>query len=308
MSPRGRAAAAVGLLIACLAAGCSSSPSFTPNDGPPIAVPGPDERVTLFGTTVYRGAGDFEEALARQDTAYGRLEVARIFYPGGPEPWVGSPADVADRPVVVSFKLPPAEVIAGDHDASLRAWFSSIPRDRRVWWVYFHEPEDNIEDGHFTAEDFRAAFRHIRELSLEVDRPKLRAALVLQCRTTKPEVGRTFEDYDPGSEYFDVMGFDCYNREVRQGSYPDAASWLAPMVEKAQQVGHPLGMAEIGSQLVPGDDGTGRARWLEQVAVELIDLQSPFAVYFDSPITGTDYRLTDAPSRQAWRQILTGTP
>ena len=95
--------------------------------GPSAAVPGPGGRETLFGTTIYRGTRSFEDALARQDAAYGRLQVARIFYPGDPPTWPGSPAEAADRPVVVSFKLPPAEVMAGVHDEALRAWFASIP-------------------------------------------------------------------------------------------------------------------------------------------------------------------------------------
>jgi hypothetical protein len=302
-----RTRAAVILVSSAVAVltGCSAP---APALEEPITVPGPTERTTLFGTTVYRGDATFEQALARQDDRFGRLQVARIFYPGDPPPWPGSPAELADRPVVVSFKLPPSEVLTGLHDEALTAWFASVPADSEVWWVYFHEPEDNIEDGHFTAEQFRDAFRHISALSRQTSNPNLHPTLVLQCRTTKPAVGRNFDDYDPGADSYDVMGFDCYNREVRQGNYPDANAFLAPLLAVAESVDRPLGIAELGSQIVPGDDGTGRARWLEQVAVQLIDEQAPFVTYFDSPITGTDYRLDDAPSRAAWSQIITGTP
>jgi hypothetical protein len=292
------------LLPLALLTGCGGSDP--PVVGPSVTVPGPGERETLFGTTVYRGDASFADALARQDAAYGRLQVARIFYPGDPPLWPGSPAGEADRPVVVSFKLPPAEVIAGVHDEALRAWFASIPTDRPVWWSYFHEPENDAEDGSFTAEQFRQAFRHVSELASKTPNPALHGAVILQCRTATGEAGRSVADFDPGSDTYDVLAFDCYNRQQGDGVYPDPATWLAPVVAAAQQVGRPWALAELGSQLVDGDDGTARATWLGEVAAFAIAAKAPFVTYFDSGITGIDYRLTDTPSRSAWHQIVSG--
>lgn len=302
--PRFLTAGALVVVVAALAA-CSPG---QPVPGPSVVVPGPEDRVTLFGTTVYRGTASFEEALARQDAAYGRIQVARIFYPGDPPPWPGSPAEVADRPVVVSFKLPPAEVVAGLHDGALRTWFTSIPDDRQVWWVYFHEPENDVEDGHFSAEDFRAAFAHVSSLAKESDHPGLRAALVLQCRTASPESGRDLAAYDPGADTYDVVGFDCYNREIGDRVYPQPEGWLAPVVAAAQRLGRPWALAEMGSQLIDGDDGSARAVWLEEVAAYAVAADAPFVTYFDSAVTGTEYRLADEPSRLAWHGIVSGQP
>lgn len=300
------ALAALAVVVSALSVvACSPQP---PSVGPSVAVPGPGDRETLFGTTVYRGDSSFDDALARQDAAYGRLEVARIFYPGDPPEWGGSPAGQADRPVVVSFKLSPGEVVAGVHDDALRSWFASIPTDRPVWWSYFHEPENDAEDGAFTAEDFRAAFRHVSEIAAEAPHPTLHAALILQCRTAVGAEGRAVADFDPGADTYDVLAFDCYNRQVNDRVYPDPAAWLAPVVAAAQQVGRPWALAELGSQLVEGDDGTSRAIWLQEVAAYAIAQQAPFVTYFDSAVTGTDYRLADEPSRSAWHGIVTGQP
>ena len=292
------------LSVLSLLTGCGPD---KPTVGPSASVSGPEDRETLFGTTVYRGDTSFEEALARQDAAYGPLQVARIFYPGDPPTWQGSPAGQADRPVVVSFKLPPSEVISGMHDEALRSWFASIPTDHPVWWVYFHEPENDAEDGAFTAEQFRTAFRHVSDLAKETANPQLHSALVLQCRTASGDAGRSVADYDPGSDAYDVLAFDCYNRQVADGIYPDPVTWLAPVVAAAKQAGRPWALAEMGSQLLDGDDGTGRATWLGEVAAYAIAQKAPFVTYFDSGITGTDYRLTDEPSRAAWRQIVSGS-
>jgi hypothetical protein len=282
-------------------AGCSGD---KPGVGPSASVPGPDDRVTLFGTSVYRGDSSFEDALARQDAAFGRLQVVRLFNTGDPPPWPGSPADTADRPVVVSFKLPPAEVISGLHDENLREWFASVPADHDVWWVYFHEPENDSEDGAFTPEQFREAFRHVSGLASEVDNPHLHSALILQCRTLNPDVGRSLADFDPGADSYDVLGFDCYNRQ--SDAYPAPEQWLAPIVAAAQERDRPWALGEFGSVLLAGDDGTARATWLGEVAAFAASQDVPFVTYFDSPASGTDYRLADEPSRAAWHHIVTG--
>ena len=60
-----------------------------------------------------------------------------------------------DRPLVVSFRLRPSKVLAGEFDEELTAWFRCRPRDRDTYWVYYHEPEDETERGTFTAEAFQ---------------------------------------------------------------------------------------------------------------------------------------------------------
>jgi hypothetical protein len=297
--------AALVVAAAAMLAACGPG---QPSVGAPVTVPGPGERDTLFGTSVYRGEATFADAMARQDSTYGRLEVARVFYPGDPPLWEGSPAAEADRPVVVSFKLPPAEVAAGQHDEALRAWFASIPPDHPVWWTYFHEPENDSEDGAFTPEQFRTAFRHVSDLARASAGSNVHGALILQCRTASPDSGRSLSVWDPGADTYDVLGFDCYNRQAADGVYPDPAAWLAPVVAAAASVGRPLALGEMGSELVAGDDGTARAHWLESVAAYAIAQRFPFVSYFDSPITGTDYRLNDAPSQAAWRTVITGQP
>ena len=88
-----------------------------------------------------------------------------MFYSGLPQAsFVGSNADWGP-PVVVSFKAAPADVLAGKHDAYLSNWFKSIPTTRQVWWSYWHEPEDDIEDGRYTAAQYRAAWEHITALA-----------------------------------------------------------------------------------------------------------------------------------------------
>ena len=83
-----------------------------------------------------------------------------MFYSGLPQAWPGK-LDAGGRPMIISFKAPPAEVLAGTHDARLRDWFRTAPTDQDIYWTYFHEPENDIQSGAFTAAQFRQAWQRI---------------------------------------------------------------------------------------------------------------------------------------------------
>src|SRR5690606_22878781 len=108
---------------------------------------------TLCGAAFAPEGEEFTGALAREDRLFGRLGIVRLYHGEGPPAWDGSPADLADRPVQVSFKYPPADINAGRHDAELLAWFRSVPTEHDVYWTYFHEPENDIEAGDFSARE-----------------------------------------------------------------------------------------------------------------------------------------------------------
>ena len=69
-----------------------------------------------------------------------------------------------------------------------------------------------------------------------------------------------------------------------------------------------LGIAELGSLLSSTDStGQGRATWLTQVGQYLRERDAAFVAYFDTNGKGTDYRLLDKPSIDAWRLLVSGT-
>jgi hypothetical protein len=99
------------------------------------AVPASAEQVsvaasTLCGASFATEAGEtYQQALAREDGYFDGLESVRVFYSGLPKAWPGK-LDTSGRPMIVSFKAAPAEVLAGTHDTSLRSWFATAPRDQ----------------------------------------------------------------------------------------------------------------------------------------------------------------------------------
>jgi len=281
------------------------APTSTPSPTPSLrTTPGttPDTGGTVFGAAVGRAKGeDFATALARSDRDLGGLDIVRVFYPGPPEPWPGL-AGTPGRPVVVSFKMPPAAVLAGDFDAVMLDWFRDAPTDREVYWSYFHEPEDNIEEGEFTAPDYRGAWRHLARLADRSGGPRLKATLVLMCYTFEDAAQRTWQDYYPGADSIDVMAYDCYSRGAKKGVYEPPDQIFGRAIENAREVGKPFGIAEFGSLLAKDDDGSRRAEWLQQVGRYLADQGAVFVTYFDATVGG-EYRLLDPKSKAAWREF-----
>jgi hypothetical protein len=263
---------------------------------------------TAYGAVVKAQPGQtYAQALAASEQRYGgKLGVIRYFDADAPDAWSLLTPKLTDHDAIVSFRLPPAEVVTGMHDARLTRWFRSAPRDRVTWFSYLHEPEDNIAKGEFTRADFLAAYRRISTLA-ETAAPtnaNLRPTLILMCYTVNPRSGRSWRDYFPGRAYVDVIGWDCYNHGVGTAGYGTPQQLLDRAVATTREAGVAFGVAELGSLIADGDDGTGRAAWLRAHARYLEGVQAEFVSYFDTNGKGTDYRLLDAPSRRAWRAVV----
>ena len=101
------------------------------------------------------------QALARETGAFGRSgHRPDLLPPACRRPWPGS-AGVSGGPVAVSFKAAPKDVLSGRLDGQLSNWFATAPKDRPIYWSYFHEPENDVESGAFTTADYRAAWVHL---------------------------------------------------------------------------------------------------------------------------------------------------
>ena len=278
----------------------TSTPGTPPPSEPPVTNP----TGTQFGTSIYQEPGEtFEQAYQRRVQEFGRLPVDRVYYTGLPKPWPGI-AGYGGTTVSVSFKADPKQVLTGAYDATLTNWFETAPRDRDIYWTYYHEPEDNIEAGEFTAADYRAAWQRISALENRAVNPRLHATLILMCYSLTPYSHRSFTDYYAGAAYIDVLGFDCYNQQWAKGIYIDPATQFAQVLAVSKSTGRPFAVTEFGSQVVAGDStGAGRAAWLRASGSYLAQQGAVFVTYFDSPHSN-EYRLLDTASLQAWKSVI----
>ncbi|MCZ7426699.1 hypothetical protein O7607_13225 [Micromonospora sp. WMMA1949] len=280
----------------------SARPSASADAGPAFS----GTRLTLPGASIGVQSGEtFGQALARSDRTFGKLRMARIFFPGLPPAWSGSRADVVDRTVVVSFKASPQEVNTGKFDSRLTSWFSSIPREHNVYWSYFHEPEDDVERGAFSTAAYRTAWKRIAGLADRTGNPKLINTLILMCWTLDPKSGRSFDAFYPGGDVIEALGWDCYNWGKKWKRYASPQEIYGPMISKSKALGKPWGVAETGSDLVPGDAGTGRAAWIRSMTGFLNGQRPEFVAYYNQTVDQGDFRLLDQPSIQAWKSFCT---
>jgi hypothetical protein len=287
------------------------TPTATPSAGtttdPAPFFPG--ARRTLPGATISLNNGEsFAQGLARADRTFGPLRMVRVFYPGLPPSWNGSRADVVNRTVVVSFKAHPREVNAGKHDARLAAWFASVPRQYDVYWAYFHEPENDVENGSFRPSDYKAAWRRIAGLANRAGNPRLINTIILMCFTLNPGSGRDFNAYYPGSDLVETLGWDCYNHATKHNRYVSPEDIYGRMIRKSRELGKPWGIAETGSTKISGDSGAGRAAWIRSMSSYLNAQRPMWVTYYNQVVGGGDFRLTDAPSQQAWKAFCSAAP
>jgi hypothetical protein len=287
----------------------SSDPSPEPSPATSSSSPSPSAPEvsgdTLFGASVYEGTRTWSAAVAESNATYGGMEVVRVFYPGLPSAWPGRAGQVGG-PVVVSFKANPVDIVSGKDDEYLSKWFATAPRDRDIWWTYWHEPEDDVERGGFTAQQWRDAYRHLAGLAEAAENPRLHNTVILMCWTVNLRSGRSFEAFFPGRDVVDAMGWDCYSVASSTTPYAKPEDIYGRALAKTRELGLQFGVAETGSLLAPGDpDGTKRAAWLGSVGRWLQGQDATFVCYFDS-VVGGEFRLLDEASQQAWRQVVTG--
>ncbi|GGS00713.1 hypothetical protein GCM10010169_51670 [Micromonospora fulviviridis] len=278
----------------------AASPSTSAGSTPGFA----GTRLTLPGASIGVQNGEtFGQALSRSDRTFGKLRMARVFFPGLPPAWNGSRADVVDRTVVVSFKASPQEINSGKYDSRLASWFASIPREHNVYWSYFHEPEDDVERGAFTTAAYRTAWKRVAGLANRANNPKLINTLILMCWTLDPKSGRSFDAFYPGGDVIETLGWDCYNWGAKWKRYASPQEIYGEMISKSKALGKPWGVAETGSDLVPGDSGSGRATWIRSMTGFLNGQRPEFVAYYNQVVSQGDFRLLDQPSIQAWKSF-----
>ena len=104
----------------------------------------------------------------------------------------------------------------------------------------------------------------------------------------------------------DTIGWDCYNQAFVQGlvQRPGVDAGHAPS-PPPRRAGVNWAVAELGSKMASGDSGAGRAAWLTAIGSYARANGAAYVTYFDSTVGG-DFRLLDAASKDAWRQVIAG--
>lgn len=210
-----------------------------------------------------------------------------------------------------SFKDPVSEAVLDD-------WAHHVTRPTIVT---FHHERDN---GKTLAEQSRKVrAEHFARVSayhqVIAGHPKRPLITHIPIQTLQWTMGRTTAGAIKGDGDWrtwwagvgDGFGIDAYVDSWATG-YPDPGKWLAPMFDMADGTGRRLWLPELGSVLLGGDAGAGRAAWIRDVVALLRERGAAGAAWWcaiGKPGKGgevRDFHLSDQPSADAWREAIGG--
>jgi hypothetical protein len=193
-------------------------------------------------------------------------------------------------------------------DAALVAWINAATRPARFsWW---HE-RDNDGGDHAARMDFFAKQRHLADVFATVPGSKVRLMsppqtlqwTAMASTSAKAKGAGDWRLWWPGSA--EGASWDCYADSWRT-TYPDPRTFLRLPFEAAEGTGRRLYVAELGAARLSSDrTGSGRAAWIRDVVAILRARGAAYVAWWNDLGTGgVDFRLTDKPSADAWREAL----
>lgn len=155
------------------------------------------------------------ESFKRREREWGIApEVVRYFFSALPT--VEQRFDNAT--VIHSFKIPFVNglpdtqgLLNGKYDGAFKAFFASARPGIPLYWSYWHEVEDDIEERRLTFAQWKTGFEHIKRIadSYDNDGRDLRVGVILMGWTANPRSGRTPSNYKQ-SFPVDFVGWDTY--------------------------------------------------------------------------------------------------
>jgi hypothetical protein len=223
-----------------------------------------------------------------------------------------------------SFQLSPADVAAGKDDAILTSFIATTPKD--VIITNWHEPEQEIAAGQFTAAQFRNSIIKLAQIvraQNALDGGTRRVSVILMYDTIYGFKGRNPYDYWPGRDpngqnWADLISFDTYALPHNTltaccpRGYTDGIKWqtakylLDPSINFAKSIGSPWMVSEFG-YLEDIHDPTHKARSIQDFVAYARQNGAVAVEYWDASGTRADWRLRySSAATTAWRNLVQG--
>lgn len=226
-----------------------------PGVAPPV-----EREPTYFGAIPegIMGTETWAQGFARISAAW-NLNVVRYFSTNDAHPWTWPVATNMGGayPLVVSMSgMSPTSVLNGSQDAGLQTMFTTMPTDRPMWYCYYHEPEDNINDGALTLKQWKDTTNYIGAMGKQYAPANAHHTTILIGDCFQPQgnwLGKTYEYYTDGLDWdvIDVLGADDYQRGQSYNDNPDGV--VGTHARAAAALGVPWGIAEFGTQYARPD-------------------------------------------------------
>ena len=154
------------------------------------------------------------------------------------------------------LSLPPSAVLHvswKDDVEALNAWLSTV--DRNILLTWYHEPMGDVPPTTYR----QTATRMVQIIANHPNRARILGnGPILTGWWLEEKRGNPADWWYPGATFF---GVDSYKPRA-MASYPSGSYMFGRALTFAQSKGVPLVVGELGSELVPGDTGPGRAQAL----------------------------------------------
>ncbi len=251
------------------------------------------------------GASVANMASLKSETAqFGHLGIVRTYYTGLPaaNAWTTGLPAANHSAVIVSFKANPSEILSGAADGTLSHFFNTAPTGHPIYYVYYHEPEDNIAAGQFTAAAYKSAWAHVVKLADAAHNPSLHSTLALMNWDLEKGSGRNWKNYLPGGGIISTLAWDAYpvGSAVNRNPQPTPpAEFMGPCITASKSVGLPYGFAEFGLSTT-----TGRPAWMTKVGNYLMSSGALFGSLWNGDAQFPTLKLTDPASIAVWKSFV----
>ena len=155
-----------------------------------------------------------------------------------------------------------------------------------MWWSYWHEPEDDIEAGRYTAAQYRAAWEHL--IALAPKRTTLRPTLILMGFSLFKK-SRVISDYVPKG--LDVLAWDSY----LTGTTKTTQNVIEKPKSVSDSYGLDFGIAETAVASGYNLTGMDHEQTVHELAASLRtrakDQGAEFVTWFESNKSDGDWRM-----------------
>lgn len=221
-----------------------------------------------------------------------------------------------------------ADVASGMYDVGLLQGASTLLANSR-WtnsapfhFSFHHEQAVDTPNqpaaGRGTPTDYQAAFRHVRSLYESVGATLNRGGNVAFCFVPtagmfqpSAKVGHRVSEYDPGPDFYDLLGCDLYEHYAAQYRR-SASSWLDPVNAYAIDVGRPFMLGEVG--IAELDDRSAKASYVADIGVALARYgpsgpgSCSAILWTNAATTVGDYRITSSAEATTSFATLAASP
>jgi hypothetical protein len=227
-------------------------------------------------------------------------------------------ANARGQKVILSNKIPAGATMAtiANYDSFFNGIFAGLAAAgvQNGIYVFYHEPEDNVQNGEFTAAQWRAAQAHIAALVHASPLVGWRFGTVLMEYTLTPQSGRDPENYYVPTA--DILLWDAYNGvDTHEPGKPYCTTdpsavppgvVLQPVIDYCAAKGKPYGYAEFGCARQMADStGVKRTAWLQHLQRSRLMATPEMCCYFDMGIPEgfTEWAIRAEPDRRGDAQI-----